>query len=140
MPGANMGEQRRRRGHGQPVGAVGAGIDAQLRQAWPHGCNGHPLRAREDQQGIIGAVENLPALGRIVKAPGAILKGGDFGAVAGPGAGGPRRNDPRLARQGRDRRRRQCGGFHRGLHQSIEPVERVIVGDVLEGLPGHDEG
>src|SRR5690606_39223292 len=36
-------------------------------------------------------------------------------------------------------RRCQRGGFHHGLHQRVEPVERVVVGNVLEGLAGHDE-
>ena len=135
-----MGEQGRGSSDGQPVGEIGAGVDAQLRQAGAGGGHGHPIGSGKDQQGATGPVEHLPALGRVIKYPGTGLPGGDFCGMPGPGAGGAGRHDPGFAGQRRDGRRGDLCGFHHWLHQGIEPVEGVVMGNVLERLPRHDEG
>ena len=140
VPLPGVGEERRVAGDGQPVGGIGIGIDAQLRQAGAERGQRHPGTGIEDMEGARVLDIDLPARRGIVESPGAGLEGGDLAGMAGPGAGGGRRHQPGLAIERRRRRHGQRAAFDGRLHQRIERLDGLVMRDVLLGLARHDEG
>lgn len=101
---------------------------------------GLPARRAEAQILVFGQAMDLPAGQGGLEAPDVAVPDRDLARMAGPVAACARRHEVARARPG-------CGGrggavavgYHR-LHQRVEPLERLVMGDVFLRLTGLDIG
>ncbi len=109
--GAVVAEERRVGRHAEPAGEVGGRIDAELGKARAS-CGRKALprpRLADREFGRVGD-EGQPAIGRHAVAPGLVAPAGELAVLAGPGAGGRRRDDVGVAFVGSGRRRARWSG------------------------------
>ena len=131
---ADVVEQRGWAFHGQAVGGVRSGVNADESyrvDAGNSSTSQRPLGAVEhDELGFIGDI-NQPAAARHEKAPGPILPSGDVQGLTAPSAAGGGSNDVAVAVGDGCRRSGHCAAGHRKLYERIQRAQRLVVGDML---------